>query len=43
MTTSHKRLEEMMHNLLYNVGSKEGIACDDMQTQTSFAKLVDTL
>ena len=39
---SHKRLEEMMQSLLHKIGSKESIACDDMQAQASFAKLVDT-
>jgi hypothetical protein len=42
MTTSHKRLEEMMQSLLHKVGSKEGIADDGMQVQTSYTKLVDT-
>ena len=31
-----------MQSLLHKVGSKEGIASDGMQTQTSSAKLVDT-
>ena len=30
MATSHKRPEEMMQSLLHKVGSKEGIAGDDM-------------
>jgi hypothetical protein len=35
-------MEEMMQNLLYKVGSQEGIVGDDMQAQTSSTKLVDT-
>lgn len=42
MDTSHIRPEKMMQSLLHKVGSREGIAGDDMQTQASSAKLVDT-
>ena len=42
MAASHKRLEEMMQSILHKVGSKEVDTCDDIQAQTSYAKLIPT-